>query len=148
MEGKFMEYKKMLVAYDGSETSKKALAKAKEIAQDNEQMEILVTTVWEIPTRVYEDYMYEDITERYLKRAEKDINEAKQLLKDVTNEKHFSVLEGHRATTILEYAKRKEVDVIVIGNRGLGAVKRLFLGSVSFHVVQKAECDVLVVKDS
>lgn len=47
---------------------------------------------------------------------------------------------------VIEYAKEKEIDLIVIGSRGLGGVGRLLLGSVSTQIVHQAACKVLVVK--
>ena len=39
-----------------------------------------------------------------------------------------------------------DADLIVVGSRGLGRLERLFIGSVSTKVVQRANCDVLVVR--
>jgi hypothetical protein len=47
--------------------------------------------------------------------------------------------EGRPATTILEVARDKNVDMIVLGSRGLSEPKALFLGSVSHKVVNLAE---------
>jgi len=47
---------------------------------------------------------------------------------------------------IIEAAKRKDIDLIVIGTRGLGGFKKLLLGSVSSGVVTHASCDVYVVR--
>ncbi|ETO04811.1 UspA domain-containing protein [Reticulomyxa filosa] len=43
-------------------------------------------------------------------------------------------------------AKALEVDLIIMGSRGLGKVKEFFVGSVSKNVVENAHCPVLVVK--
>ncbi|MEB1805858.1 MAG: universal stress protein [Bacillaceae bacterium] len=136
----------LLVAYDGSETSKKALLKAKEIAEQNNETTLLVATVWDLPNASYEAHNYQYMTEIYQKEAEEKIKEAEELIQDLPNEKQTFILKGHAANTIIEFAEKKEVDLIVLGNRGLGGIKRFFLGSVSFHVVQKAPCDVFVVK--
>jgi nucleotide-binding universal stress UspA family protein len=53
---------------------------------------------------------------------------------------------GLPADEILEAASRGDVDLVVMGARGLGAMKRLFLGSVSERVLHRVECPVLVVK--
>src|SRR5699024_4377456 len=50
---------------------------------------------------------------------------------------------GHN---IIEYAEDKQVDVIMIGNRGLGNVKGFFLVIVSSQVIQHATCNVYVIK--
>jgi nucleotide-binding universal stress UspA family protein len=51
------------------------------------------------------------------------------------------------ADALLEKQLQYRADVIVVGSRGLGAVQRLLLGSVSTAVVQRAPCSVLVVRD-
>jgi nucleotide-binding universal stress UspA family protein len=48
---------------------------------------------------------------------------------------------------LLEKQLQYRADVIVVGSRGLGALHRLLLGSVSTAVVQQAPCSVLVVRD-
>ena len=47
---------------------------------------------------------------------------------------------------IKEFAEQHEVDLIVIGSRGLGAISGLIMGSVGGYVVHQATCPVLVVK--
>ncbi len=53
---------------------------------------------------------------------------------------------GQPAEQILNFAERRNVDLIVIGARGLGAVSRLFLGSVSTKLVHHSTCSVLIVR--
>jgi nucleotide-binding universal stress UspA family protein len=48
--------------------------------------------------------------------------------------------------SITDYAKIQDVDLIVLGTRGLGGLNRLLLGSVSNGVVTHARCSVLVVR--
>lgn len=56
------------------------------------------------------------------------------------------VLKGPAVAAIVEHAKRVRADVIVLGWRGHGAVRRLMAGSVSRGVVRHAPCSVLVVR--
>jgi nucleotide-binding universal stress UspA family protein len=56
------------------------------------------------------------------------------------------VLEGRPATQIVEEARRFGAELIVMGARGLSAVRRLLLGSVSSEVVDHAPCPVLVAR--
>ncbi len=53
---------------------------------------------------------------------------------------------GHPAEEIIKYVERGNVDLVVMGARGLGAVARFFLGSVSTNLVQHSPCSVLVVR--
>lgn len=56
------------------------------------------------------------------------------------------LLYGNPAEEIINFAENKGVDLIVIGDRGLGSVARFFLGSVSAKVSHHALCPVLIVR--
>jgi nucleotide-binding universal stress UspA family protein len=53
---------------------------------------------------------------------------------------------GRPADEIIAVAKQKQADLIVMGAKGLGAVGRFILGSVSTRVAQQSPCSVLVVR--
>jgi nucleotide-binding universal stress UspA family protein len=53
---------------------------------------------------------------------------------------------GPVARTIVDVAKRREADVIIMGSRGLGTVEGILLGSVSHKVVSLADCNVMTVR--
>jgi len=55
---------------------------------------------------------------------------------------------GDPATAICEVAQEAGADVIVIGSRGHGFLRRALLGSVSTHVIHHAPCPVLVVRST
>ena len=58
----------------------------------------------------------------------------------------FLVWTGDPGDQIVSAAEAERVDMVVVGSHGRGAVGRLFLGSVSEHVVRNASCPVLVVR--
>jgi nucleotide-binding universal stress UspA family protein len=59
-----------------------------------------------------------------------------------------SVVVGHPAAEILRAASEPEVDLVVVGARGLGFLGRFILGSVSERVLEQAACSVLVVREA
>ena len=48
--------------------------------------------------------------------------------------------------TIIDYAKKNDIDVIVIGTKGMSAVEEYFFGSVANAVVQHAHCPVFAIR--
>lgn len=55
-------------------------------------------------------------------------------------------LNGYPPDEVVEYARRIEADLIVVGSRGYGDLKSLLLGSTSHRVSHLSPCDVLIVK--
>lgn len=68
------------------------------------------------------------------------------VVKDRVASADVVVATGKPAEVIIRDAERDGTDLIVLGARGLGMVKRLLLGSVSEAVVRHAACPVLVVR--
>jgi nucleotide-binding universal stress UspA family protein len=56
------------------------------------------------------------------------------------------VLTGDPAERLLEYARQRGIDLVVLGRRGVGQIRGLLMGSVSSKVSSLAECPVLTVK--
>ncbi len=74
-----------------------------------------------------------------------DDAQARALKKGATKIK--STLErGDPATAIMRYGKRRKVDLIVLGTRGLGQVKGMLMGSVSRKVTNLSDISCLVIR--
>lgn len=141
-----MLYSKVLVLFDGSDLSKKALQKAVEIARLDKDTVIDVLTVVTVPVNdLIVGDLYTKVCESTYEYGEDIINKAKEALKDLPNRTHTYVKEGQVLRTILEQIKEKDYDLVIIGSRGLSGFKE-FLGSVSHSVVQHSPAPVLVVK--
>jgi len=76
-------------------------------------------------------------------KAEHELADTSAALPDVPVEKVVEV--GDAAAAICQVAERLGVDVVVVGSHGRTGLARLFLGSVSEHVVRHAPCPVLVI---
>ena len=48
--------------------------------------------------------------------------------------------------TIIDYAKKNDIDVIVIGTKGMSAVEEYFFGSVAKEVIHHAHCPVFAIR--
>lgn len=60
---------------------------------------------------------------------------------------HTDVCEGHAAHEIVQRATELAADLVVIGSRGLGGIRRFLLGSVSQQVMTYAPCSVLIARE-
>jgi nucleotide-binding universal stress UspA family protein len=56
-----------------------------------------------------------------------------------------AVMAGHAAEAIVELARDRSADVIVVGTHGYGPIKHFVLGSVAERVLRRAECPVVTV---
>jgi len=144
-----MLYSNILVAFDGSKASNKALDHAISMLQVTPDAKISIIHVFGFP-RVYFGESYAPIstsvTKEYYDLAEQTVETAKQRLKDAGVTGTVELIQGAPAEVILDYSKKNNFDVIIIGSRGLGGIREFVLGSVSHNVVQHARIPVLVVK--
>ena len=137
-------FKNIVLAFDGSEYSNKALQCAKSITERYE------ATLWLVHVfRNTSDLLgYTDYEKLYASRksaAQAVLDKALQKFGTTTFIVNEELCEGHEAESILKVAKNCEADLIVMGTRGLGAVKGFLVGSVSRKVLHYANCPVMVV---
>ncbi|CAM4408303.1 universal stress protein [Paenibacillus tarimensis] len=144
-----MSYRTILVAYDGSEPSLRALNKAIEFAAHwNASLEVI--HVYQIPIASVGEAMVPAAPETNAAIAHEAQNrgdEAKSIIAATPGIRaNVTVKQGDPGPLIVETAADKQADLIVIGSRGNSGLKQLFLGSVSQHVIQHTACSVHVVK--
>ena len=148
--------KNILVAVDGSESSAKALDFAADMA-DKYGAALTVlnvsqasATVGVMPQQIM-DYsgsgmivmpnVFREIHNEILNKA---IEHAKTAKPNLTISP--KLVEGDPASQIVATAKNDGFDVVVIGHKGAGRVKEMFLGSVSEKVAHLAPCPVIIVR--
>lgn len=148
---------KILVGIDGSKDSQKALREAVKIGKGCKAEEVAVILVSD-PKDDFAFFPYEyvpsDFASDYQKILEKQEKEANKLLlraKEFIESNHLKARtifkEGHPSNTIVQTAEEEKYDLVVLGNRGFGGLKKMLLGSVSNAVVQEIkDCNVLIVK--
>lgn len=144
-----MLFQKILVAYDGSKASRQALDKAIALTEVSPNATLEIVHVLQFPNFVIGEAMINTpiyIRDDYYQSAEKVIEEAKQIVAELSIRVNVSLLEGGAAESVLEFADSNNCDLIVIGSRGLGGIREFFLGSVSHNVVQHAKIPVLIAK--
>ena len=93
-----------------------------------------------------------DLQEQYWEAIKKHytnvLRHAEEIVKDEWPSVKYNALlvEGRPSTEIISIAQRYEVDLIVLGSRGIGGVTGWILGSTSKSVVDHCKRPVLVVK--
>jgi nucleotide-binding universal stress UspA family protein len=155
-------FKKILVAVDGSESSARAASAALELA-DKLKAELIILHAVSPPNTAYKSALPSlgsmtpppapqaeiDAYYTYAKRVAMGImngtiSDAKKRGVNVKTE----IPEGVTSVveTIISHASKENVDLIVVGTRGLGGFRKLLIGSVSSGVVTHASCPVLIVR--
>jgi nucleotide-binding universal stress UspA family protein len=139
-------FKNILVAYDGSEHSKKAaLIVGGLIREQHQAAEVRIVTVLDpAPWELGEPFLSHLIEQR-TRAGDEALAEAAGLIGEgITTQKEL--LFGGAAEGIIQVAEARGCDLIVIGERGLGLLEGLLLGSQAQRVISRAKCPVLVVK--
>ena len=135
--------KKIICPVDFSELSRKALQYSNEFARLSNAKVFLVGVIENDPTITYSHGLEKE-------RLESD----QKLLALIEEEKmagivaDYVIYEGFAEECILDYAKRQEADVIIMGSHGRRGLKRMILGSVAEHVIRRSPCPVLIVKEN
>ena len=144
-------YKKILVPLDGSDLAECALAHVKAIASGCYVPEVVLLGVHEpLPT---DGIMYAQLGDGWQDEFRKKRHSGtKQYLDNVAADLRNSginvfteVVEGTPAEAILDYAKKKNVDLIIMSTHGRSGVVRWAMGSVTDKVMRHAVVPVLAV---
>lgn len=137
-------YETILVGFDESDSSKAALSEAAHWIKRHGGNIILVHAVY---FDEEEFGIAPDQLDKRLKVGEKICIQAKETLTTGFGvEVHSLLCEGDPPEVILDVAKGKKADLIVLGTYGRKGLKRLFMGSVTSQVIVNSPTDVLVVK--
>lgn len=139
--------KRILVAVDGSETSLKAARMAADVAL---RFGAKLTLIHVVPKLLLPPDVYgltlAEVEKEHRAYADKLLERAVAELGEPGLEIGTTVLYGPPAESIAEEAAASDVGMVVVGNRGHGAVARMFLGSVSDRLVHISTKPVLVVR--
>ena len=136
--------KKILVPIDGSKNSLRGFDEAIYLARQCNAT-IIGLNIIKVPPGIVLNK----------KKLESGSLKAVQMLMDAAKTKagrhgvqfNYKIIKGaDPGYDIVQYSKNHKNDLIVIGARGLGAIKETFLGSVSNYVLHKSKIPVLIVK--
>jgi len=141
-------YNNMMIALDGSEQADIAFKKGIEMAKRHHATLYLIHVVDSSPYRGIAMYDI-NFTKKMLKQADVLLNKyKKQAENDGIEDVQIIVKEGSPKSIITKsLTSELQIDIVICGAKGVNAVERMFMGSVSEHIVRQADCDVLVVRN-
>ena len=145
---------KILVATDGSETARKAVKYAVELAKQTGAAIVLLSVIdrgfiipQSIPPAATPTNLMEPIEDYLRQAAEAHLDAAEQLCRKNGSQSRKVVRSGHPVEEIIKEAEKSKVDLIIMGSHGRSALKAALLGSVAFGVIHKdTKIPVLVVR--
>jgi nucleotide-binding universal stress UspA family protein len=133
--------KHILVGFDGSPNSNRALEEALDVAQADTRITVVAAAQappppgQELPTGA------EGLEERA-----RELENARRRLVEQGRDAEVVAVSGAPADVLVAEAEKRGVDLIVVGRRGLTGAERLVMGSVSSKVVRTAGCSVLIAR--
>jgi nucleotide-binding universal stress UspA family protein len=138
-------FKKILVAFDGSEHARRATKLAGELARMHKDSELWLVCAMDIlPAELGKPFIDELITERTHIGTEM-LQQAKGIIgKGITI--HEELLFGAPAESIMNVANNNDCDLIIMGTRGVGGLKGLLMGSQIQKVISLSDIPVMAVK--
>lgn len=139
-------FRKIAVAYDGSEGAQQALERALDLVKQASQ-ELWLVSVHGTPLDFVSSH---GEVEQGQETAELHLSALQQHARDRAAAAgvrlHTATRHGNVAKRIVEYAGEGGVDLLVLGRSGYSGVWEPFLGTVADKVVRHAPCSVLIVR--
>ncbi len=146
----FSSKMKVLIAIDGSSAALEAARHGLQLARDGLRAGFVLATVQE-PTYLYEMMLAPgaDVLERVSGAVgSRALAPAEALFKEASMAYEREIGVGDPATTLVEIAQRYGCTAILMGARGMSALRGVLLGSVSQGVIQRAAVPVTIVKQA
>ncbi len=149
-----VNFKKIMIATDGSDCSRLAADKGIELARLSDGMVYAVFVVSTASLSMDGDYFssmgvnpyWELIYDSLKNQGQKALDYVKDLGKMKGINVESVLLEGNPADELIQYAEENKMDIIVMGTLGRTGLDRLLLGSVAGNLVRHSKVPVMVVR--
>ncbi|WP_110928252.1 universal stress protein [Bacillus massiliglaciei] len=136
-------FKKILLAFDGSDHSYRAAREAIKMASFTQESVIEVIYVADFE-KSKSDVLHSQGDTEFTRRMK--LQPVEELMKAEQVTYKVKIIHGEPGPSIVEYANKEKFDLAVIGSRGLNTLQEMVLGSVSHKVAKRVTCPVLIVK--
>jgi len=141
-------YKRILLAYDGSDAGQRALLDCREIAQWSDAELFLIAVMPSAMSFVgLEGGVYDiELEERERRKHQAVLEDGVRRLAEIGAAARGEVVVGEAIDEITKYARKIEANLIVVGHKHLDSwAARWWRGSISSALIEHAPCSVLVV---
>jgi len=144
--------RKLLLASDGSDNALRAAEFAAGLAAPAPDMKVTVLVVNDMLERMKyysplrSPVIFEEVEAFFRDKSQEALDSTLAVFEKFRCRVDGVIKVGNPAQEIVDFAREGGFNQIVIGSRGLGSLKGIFLGSVSLKILQLANCPVTVVK--
>ena len=138
-------YPHILLAVDGSEHSVRATEEAIKIAWLSPDSQVEVVFVADF-SKAKDEVLHAEGTAGIEVARRKKLAPVEEKLEAADVSYYVTILRGEPGPTIVEHANQKQVDLTIIGSRGLNSLQEMMLGSVSHKIAKRVKSPVLIVK--
>ena len=144
-------FRSIVVGTDGSETARKAVQEAIDLAKAVGAAVVIVSAYEPVPqARLREEARQTPDDLQWMINPREDVDatleDAADAVRDAGLDVETFAREGDPADAILDVAEERGADLIVVGNKGMTGARRFLLGSVPNKVSHHAPCSVLIVR--
>ncbi|MFZ0317212.1 MAG: universal stress protein [Nitrososphaeraceae archaeon] len=140
-------FTKILVPVDGSDNSYKALEAALVLSEKLGSNISVVNVMEQVPiTHIESEKLLSELLEAYKKENQEILSKCSDIARQKGTTIKTVLLQGNPAPVILDYSKKENFDLVIMGSRGMGKFKELILGSVSSKIVHHSPCAIMIIK--
>jgi len=140
-------FTKIPVPVDGSDNSYRALEAALVLSEKLGSNISVVNVIEQVSiTHIESEKLLNELLEAYKKENQEILSKCSDIARQKGIDIKTVLLQGNPAPVILDYSKKENFDLVIMGSRGMGKFKELIIGSVSSKIVHHSPCAIMIIR--
>jgi nucleotide-binding universal stress UspA family protein len=140
-------FTKILVPVDGSDNSYRALEAALVLSEKLGSNISVVNVMEQVPiTHIESEKLLSELLEAYKKENQEILSKCSEIARQKGIAIKSVLLQGNPAPVILDFIRKENFDLVIMGSRGMGKFKELILGSVSSKIMHHSPCAIMIIR--
>ena len=140
-------FTKILVPVDGSDNSYRALEAALVLSEKLGSNISVVNVMEQVPiTHIESEKLLSELLEAYKKENQEILSKCSEIARQKWITIKSVLLQGNPAPVILDFIRKENFDLVIMGSRGMGKFKELILGSVSSKIMHHSPCAIMIIR--